>query len=123
MWRKIIRLWYNSTHGIRNIIRWIPIIWDDHDWDWVFLAQIMEYKLGRMAIEIGDRGHHLGRERNAKQMRGCQHLMKRIIADEYHENAQKGHPYKYVQHGMMMEKQDLEYFGKIFGKYFRHWWD
>lgn len=118
------RIWRNFTRGIDNLIRWGPVIWDDVDWDWDHLTKIMEYKLGRMAIMIGDNGHHIGCERTAKQMRTCQALLKRIRADDYMENAQRSHSKSsLVLHSMAMEKQDMEYFGKLFGKYLKHWWD
>lgn len=40
--------------GIRNVIRWAPVVWHDADYDWAPLARIMEYKLRRMSA------HHEG---------------------------------------------------------------
>jgi len=61
-------------HGIGNIIRWTPIIWDDADFDWAYLARIMEYKLRRMSKTIGD-GYIANAERYSRQMLICAAIM------------------------------------------------
>lgn len=51
-WRirpKIRGYYFNVYYGIRNLIRWLPIIWCDRDWDHVYLLKILEKKIGSMA--------------------------------------------------------------------------
>lgn len=35
--------------GIKNVVRWFPIIWRDRDFDWSFLVRIVVAKLEFMA--------------------------------------------------------------------------
>lgn len=34
-------------YKIKKICQWIPILWKDFDWDWVFIVEILCYKLER----------------------------------------------------------------------------
>jgi hypothetical protein len=77
-----------------------------------------------MMAKSAEHWHHVGCERDAKQMRLCAELLRRNQEDDYFSNARKIMPDSYAaKHSMKMSKQDLEYFGKIFGKYMNHWWD
>ena len=117
--------WYDVTQGIRSFVRWFPIIWKDRDWDWVFLARMMERKLTWMADNEEKNGHHLTSLRDAHRQRVCSALLRRMIADDYYENAEKafGCSQSAAHHCAMMEKQDLALLGKMLGKYMKHWWD
>ncbi len=119
--------------GLCNVWRWTPVIWDDQDWDWQFLAKIMEYKLRRMAARFEQGKHHVGTIKEAKRMKVCAELLKRLQEDNYFENAgysRLGWNYKsdaektrIVNHMMKMQKNDQAYLGKILGKFLCHWWD
>ena len=39
------------THNIHNLIYWFPIIWNDYDWDYIFMLKIMRHKLNSMQKE------------------------------------------------------------------------
>lgn len=121
--------WY----GIKNVVRWTPVIWRDADFDWDFLAQIMEYKLRRMAKCFDEYGHHIGSKRDAKECRMAAELLKRLQEDRYFWNAgydpktwetksdrEKTHICK---HADLMAQQDLKCFGDLFVKKLRNWWD
>ena len=43
---------------IRNLIRWIPIIWKDRDWDFYFTYEILKKKLEFQAEFTRKYGHH-----------------------------------------------------------------
>lgn len=38
----------NLIWNIRNILRWIPRLWNSYDWDYYFLLHVMRYKLQDM---------------------------------------------------------------------------
>ena len=67
--------------GIRNIIKWIPIIWYDIDFDWDPLAKIMEFKLRNMAESFRYNNHTVNCQDNAKDMLICAELLKRLRED------------------------------------------
>jgi hypothetical protein len=125
--------WHDLKCGVRNIVRWGPIIWRDRDWDWAFLAKLMEVKLRQMSACFAQHGHHVNSKRDAKRALLCAILLKRLQDDNYMENAGWDHPTwkqlpekrrkHIVSHSIKMEQQDQWYLGHMIGKYFRSWWD
>jgi len=68
---------------IKNIIRiiqWIPILWEDRDWDYTHLYQILQYKISRMRPEMTN---HENSELEQKHMRICENLLQRLMDDKY----------------------------------------
>lgn len=125
IWKNISSNIWDITYGFKNIIRWIPIIWFDRDWDWSHLAQVMEYKLRLMSIEFEFRGHLVGSKINAKRCLIAAELCKRLREDEYQERAEK--EFGISRCAFLISEQntkdDKEYLGKLIGKYLNHWWD
>jgi hypothetical protein len=119
----LISAGYNIWYGIANIICWIPVIWSDRDYDWAFLAQIMEYKLRRMS-KLFERGHHVLAHRDSRRMLICAELLKRLHSESYACH-RSGLPITKanVQRDEMVGMYYQEYLGKIIGKYLRGWWD
>ncbi len=124
---------YDVPQGIKSLIRWFPIIWKDRDWDWVFLAKIMEFKLRGMSKNFKECGHHTRSEKDAYQTLLCAALLKRLINDTYFEDLGGDEPNWYqlpeykrkwiIKHSQNMQKEDLRFLGEILGKYMLHWWD
>lgn len=108
------------------------MIWFDADFDWSDTAKILEIKLRRLA-DCMEYGHHVNGKRDAKQARTCAALLKRLMDDNYFENA--GHDFKtwprksdferrrIAKHSHYMGNQDQRYLGLLLGKYLRNWWD
>ena len=123
---------HNIWHGIKNIFRWLPIVWFDRDWDWTFLGEIMEYKLRRMA-DVELHGHHVTSLRDRKHQLICAELLRRMMADNYFDNAGydpsiwpdlPAHRQVWIaKHSNEMAKQDQRYLGMMLGKYLMNWWD
>ncbi|HWY79565.1 MAG TPA: hypothetical protein VNW29_04355 [Candidatus Sulfotelmatobacter sp.] len=63
---------------IRQMIRWIPILWDDEDWDSSYLFEIMRFKLKCIAKETERCDRHTTSERDVKQMRIAAELLHRF---------------------------------------------
>jgi hypothetical protein len=103
------------THGIRNIVIWTPVIWDDHDWDWAYLAKIMEFKFRKMSHCFKYHGNSVNCEKDAKNLLICAELLKRLRDDDF-----VGEDYR-KHENQMTECQRL--LGKMIGKYLRSWWD
>ncbi len=124
-WANLMTMYRNLYHGIANIFRWAPIIWFDQDWDWSYLATIMEYKLRRSAHLEETTGHHVGSLRDARNMRTCAELLHRLQEDNYYENAMKrfGHNRFAGVFAQRQQRSDQHYLGLILGKYLTHWWD
>jgi len=104
--------------GIINIIRWTPIIWGDYDFDWEFLAKIMEYKLRRMSKCLNN-GIAVNSDRQSRQTLICAELIKRLRADEWIVPITRGNVHRHVTR--MKEWQNM--LGKYIGKHLMWWWD
>ena len=108
---------YNLKNGIKNIIRWTPVIWGDYDFDYNFLVKIMEWKLHKMSNYFKDNGHLVGSKKAAKEMLICSELLKRINEDNLGENG-----ITFKQHELRM-KGWLEMLGNLMSQKLRFWWD
>jgi hypothetical protein len=103
--------------GIKNIFRWIPVIWFDRDFDWSYLASIMEYKLRRMSSNFNKYGHHVSSKKDAKRMIICAELLKRLISEEYFEKTTS-----FKQQEKLGDYYQ-EYLASLLGKHLRSWWN
>jgi hypothetical protein len=68
---------------LRNLYRWLPIVWKDQDWDHYFIYEVLKFKLKNQAEYIGKRGLHLSAKRDAQIMMTCVRLIEKI-QDEYY---------------------------------------
>jgi hypothetical protein len=95
--------YYNATAGLRNCWRYLPLIWHDRDCDFAYLLRLMEEKLRRMSVAIGDEGHLLLARQKGRELRVCAELCRRIREDDYYENASGPLEYKHwttpTEHG------------------------
>ena len=111
--------------GPKNLIRWAPVIWLDASFDWSFLAEIMEYKISRMAKVFEKYGYH-DNAKNARRMRICALLLKRLREENYSDNARKAFRYgskAWADEWQNVEAQDNELLFTIMKKHLREWWD
>lgn len=125
-------LYYNLKYGLHNLWIWLPIVWKDRDWDWVYLDRMMRFKLLRMAEGCAKYSYHSGKEKDVRQMRVVAELLRRMDDQPYYDNADarvngdrrlrvKGES-PWVRHICGQEKQDDELLGKMLSKHMRGWW-
>lgn len=86
---------------IKNIIRWLPVIWNDVDWDTYYFYVILRTKLSHMEEYIRKEGHHIGNEKDADDIKIAINTIDRLIEDTYLENALKWHKEKWGNVEMM----------------------
>jgi hypothetical protein len=135
-----IRLWwkFDGRHmhrefarGVKNLWRWAPTIWQDRDWDQVYIYTLLAKKLEFQAKYIGDRGFHTEAKRDAERMQLVVKLIKLQTEEFYHmeymdyEETENWfdpvpeHPgYKEWKHEIISERYD-EYFAKYPRQYKR----
>lgn len=88
----ISNVFRNIQYGIKNLILWAPVIWSDRNWDDLFIYRIFRKKLLLQAKHFKKYGHHVSRERDAKNMMICVYCLDRLIdTDLYHDMAFKRH--------------------------------
>jgi hypothetical protein len=69
--------------GVKNIWYWFPVIWKDRDWDGHYIFEILQHKLTAQAKYIGARDFHTRAQLDAKRMRICVNLIKKIQEEDY----------------------------------------
>lgn len=114
--------YYNIKNGLYNFWRYRKIIWNDRNWDFMYLNQLVLFKLKLML-------HHM--ENHALEYEGieeCKNSIRQTIEkiEAYEEYEEKGIPYKDIKelenNDMMMAKV-LEDAYLIIGRECRKWWD
>jgi len=73
----------NLKKGIWNVISWFPIVWNDRDWDYCFLYELLKFKLERMERCLREHGHSIDSEKDANSIQECIVILKRLIKDDY----------------------------------------
>jgi hypothetical protein len=86
---------------LQHCMTWLPIIWNDKDWDYNYLLIMMHKKFSSMAEYSETHGHLMCSEKNAKEMRYLAHILKRFIDDthcEHELNAHRDkHPIQWIE--------------------------
>ncbi len=118
--RNLRWFWYSIYYGVRNIIRWMPIVWRDDDCDWSYLAIMMEVKFRNMARLHRQSPIYSDNKKTVKQLMICAELCKRLHEEKYHDS-------KIVSRRQSVadEKradQDSQLLGLMIGKHIRCWW-
>lgn len=123
---------FNIKYGVKNLIKWLPVIWKDRDWDEVYLYILMHKKLESM--EKSFRGEHAyavdSRER-AREMKMVKIVLKRLIDDIYYEEAcavldvnQTGYSKEVFELEKKLIQTDIEkVFSKEISLQIQSWWD
>lgn len=133
--------------NIVNIVRWIPVLWNNRDWDYCYLLNIMEHKLDSMSSHFKKHNVFVGSEKAVKQMRICAELCKRISADDYDfgpfwfndkriDELEKVYEHflesgefvgtvknTWVSYRSKQRQQDMELLGKLMTKHVLGWWN
>lgn len=120
---------YDIRMGLRNLWRW-RFLWRDEDFDWAYLAEIMERKLRWMAEYHESDGVTVSRHRKARQMRIAAQCLRRMHEEQYTDKASE----IYIDRDKrrwgwpsecrwdVLHRQDHELLLKQL-KYLREWWD
>lgn len=69
--------------GIKNIFKWLPIIWKDRDWDHAYIMYALRFKINNIANYIEKWDRYIGCERDVERMRLCVKLMDKLEEDFY----------------------------------------
>lgn len=141
----ILRFFYRLRHFLEVLRDYLPILWNDFDWDWGFLFRLVEKKLERMEKHFREDKICLSSNKDARNMRICKNLLRRLREEEYiqeevhkifsehrkheHKNHLKTLSKKdndelkvLLQREEYLRKQDIELFCAILKKHYRSWW-
>lgn len=96
-WNKVTTLYYDLKYGIKNLIRWFHVIWNDRDWDFVFMFALLEKKFQLMEESFEEGGKFVvGCDKQIKRFKICKEICRRLKDDWwYHENTFMFHDKKW----------------------------
>lgn len=136
----------NFVCGIHNLIKWLPVIWHDRDWDYCYLYNILYFKLKNMEQlheEYSDL--FVNSKKKIRQLKIAKNLAKRLFEENYISNVIMGREERYdlalkkflrndknstdlkwfercYEHADYMEEQDREYLFNLIKKHICDWW-
>ena len=129
-----IRNWldnYLSFHtirnGIRNLIKWFPVIWKDRNFDHGYLYTILEFKLDNMQKFFeSDYTYSMDAKEYGKQIKECKELLIRIhnetIWDEHWDDNEARFTLS-IDELSKLDKEEKELFWNKMRDNIDDWWD
>ena len=116
--RRIIR-------RIKNLIRWLPIIWKDEQWDYYHIFEILKHKLIFTAEHTRKYGFHTSSDYDADRMMLCVRLIEKVQNEAYMEELINDDELTQEKLNAAMKKQDKaqRLLFKILDKHIQGWWD
>jgi hypothetical protein len=147
-WRDPIYHCYTQT---KSIIRWLPILWKDRNWDHWFILEILKHKIRFQREYITKHDRHTTAQEDGRNMRIAEVLIDRLQKCEYVDKDWEEHykqwpsrwrcediekelnrPYKPGEREDVlrigarekyMKNQDYEYLFRHLKKHIEKWWD
>lgn len=104
----------NIKYGLQNFWKYKGLIWNDRDWDWVYLYRMMEFKLLEMAALHRKYGICSNTEEIAQELEEAAGCLGRLCEDGYDEE-------DYMRNHLQA-REDLKRFCKLFEES-KGWWD
>lgn len=109
--------------GVSNLIAYAPLIWRDRDHGWAFLAELLEFKLRRMALHMMTPAScscpFRGNEEAAKDMWAAAERLRDMIDNKFTEEYFEGTISFAAAENLAFE--NTEEFGKLMAK-IQNWW-
>lgn len=82
----MFRLYRSLKNGIRNLIYWFPIIWQDRNWDHDYIFMIMRHKISDMEKSFkGSDAWSVEAKENSEKMKMCVDILDRLIENDYNK--------------------------------------
>lgn len=104
LYKKIKSPYYNFVQGIKNVFAWLPIIWQDREFDKAYLYIILHKKLKLMEeFYLSDLPAAVGANKLGKQMKVARILCGRLVNQDYLVNATKDIEARYGRHDLEFE--------------------
>jgi hypothetical protein len=113
----------NLIQGIKNIIKWIPIIYKDRDSDYYYILETLKFKLSNQSKYTLNKSRHINARKDAKMMDLCIKLIAKI-QDEYYlsewlDYEVVEHKYEKVEDNSSLFKLKTEIISENFDDYFK----
>lgn len=87
--------WYDIKYGVKNIFAYLPIIWRDRSWDYIWLMELIDKKLEGLEEQKSKYSYELGAEKKVEEIHRTRLAIKRILEDKYYDNVYQHHDEKW----------------------------
>ena len=120
MWR--IRQIIRRT---KNLFRWLPIIWQDEQWDHYYIFEILRHKLIIMSEAIRKRDNHTLAKYDADRMMLCARLLEKVQNEEYLFEfiGDDEITREQIDKGQRKHNKAKRILFKLLENYIERWWD
>lgn len=81
--------------GVKNLIKWFPIIWNDRDYDHNYIFDILKQKLINQREYLLSRNHFISSKREGEKINTCINLIDKIKNDHYNSEWSNYHKSKH----------------------------
>lgn len=95
IWNSIRIFFTVKWESLKSVWAYLPVVWNDRNWDYSSFLDLMEFKLERMAEYHLRYGHHVGNEDDARDLRVAAQLCARIRDDDYSKIPLEAHDKKW----------------------------
>jgi len=116
----------NTIRQIRKIIRWIPILWNDRDWDYYFVYEILKQKLIDTEQYIRKDGVHIFNNEDANSILKAIDMIDKV-QHEYHVDKYLSEAKEWTKEGMDKAAVDHDIAKQELFQYLsdniEKWWD
>lgn len=106
---KLQEVYYKTVNGVKNLITWLPIIWADRDWDYMYLLFILDKKLETMS-KHHKKGHLVDSKETQQTLDELRETISRILDGDYEAEAFSGQE-------ELLEKQKITFTEQDNGDY------
>ena len=110
--------------GVKNIVRWIPTLYHDRDWDGSYILKILQKKIEFQRKELINANRHMDIDRDNRDMTLALNLLERVREEYYglecmdywdseivFDNVPENHVLKSIEVNTTVERYD-EYLSK-----------
>jgi hypothetical protein len=105
-------------YGIQNLIKYFNVIWNDRDWDFIYILTILKKKLECVEEHTRRYGYHENDIQDADNIKLCIDLIDKLIEDDYLIDT----PYLYC-YGIERREKDKKLLFQLLNEHIDEWWE
>lgn len=106
---------------IKRLIGWLPILWEDRDFDYAYILIILKYKLTRTRKCIVKNNIIENIEGLEEQIKKCEETLDRLIEDNYGMHSKT--TFESIERANREREEDLDLLFKDLRQNITSWWD
>ena len=79
----VVRVPNNIRQGVKNLVYWLPMIWNDRNWDSYYTLKMLSHKLKSQSEYIDNMDRHTTTQKDVRNMRTCIRLIDKVNEEYY----------------------------------------